>query len=79
MLPILNRVKGKTLTKYTYLFSLINFKENDNIILNYFMSNIQKMDDFSETSNIYPNLDSLNANISNKQHFRLNKINEIKD
>ena len=43
------------------------------------MSNIQKMDDFSETSNIYPNLDSLNANISNKQHFRLNKINEIKD
>ena len=33
------------------------------------------MDDFNKTSNIYPNL---NANISNKQQFRLSKINEIK-
>ena len=32
--------------------------------------------DFYETPNIYPNL---NANISNEQQFRLNKINEIKD
>ena len=32
--------------------------------------------DFHETSNTYPNL---NANISNEQQFRLNKINEIKD
>ena len=39
------------------------------------------MDDFSKTQNIYPNLDAipLNANISNEQKFRLNKINEIKD
>ena len=34
------------------------------------------MDDFNKTPNIYPNL---NANISNEQKFRLNKINEIKD
>ena len=32
--------------------------------------------DFHKTPNIYPNL---NANISNEQQFRLNKINEIKD
>ena len=32
--------------------------------------------DFHETPNMYPNL---NANISNEQKFRLNKINEIKD
>ena len=31
---------------------------------------------FHETPNMYPNL---NANISNEQQFRLNKINEIKD
>ena len=31
---------GKTLTEYTNLFSTINFKENDDIILNYFMNNI---------------------------------------
>ena len=30
----------KTLTKYTNLFSPNNFKKNDDIILNYFMSNI---------------------------------------
>ena len=37
--------------------------------------------DFHKTSNIYPNLKGipLNANISNEQQFRLNKINEIKD
>ena len=31
---------------------------------------------FHEAPNMYPNL---SANISNDQHFRLNKINEIKD
>ena len=38
------------------------------------------MDDFNKTPNIYPNLNviPLNANISNEQQFRLNKINEIK-
>ena len=34
------------------------------------------MDDFNKTPNIYP---SLNAIPPNKQKFRLNKINEIKD
>ena len=34
------------------------------------------MNDFNKTTNIHPNLD---ANISNEQQFRLNKINEIKD
>ena len=33
-------LKGKTLTEYTNLFSTNNFKKNDNIILNYFMTNI---------------------------------------
>ena len=39
------------------------------------------MDDFNKIPNIYPNLTAipLNANISNEQQFRLNKINEIKD
>ena len=38
------------------------------------------MDDFNKIPNIYPNLTAipLNANISNEQQFRLNKINEIK-
>ena len=31
---------GKTLTEYTNIFSPDNFKENDDIILDYFMSNI---------------------------------------
>ena len=31
---------GMTLTKYTNIFSPDNFKKNDDIILNYFMSNI---------------------------------------
>ena len=37
--------------------------------------------DFYKTPNMYPNLNAipLNANISNEQQFRLNKINEIKD
>ena len=32
--------KGKTLTEYKNLFSPNDFKKNDDIILNYFMSNI---------------------------------------
>ena len=31
---------GKTSTEYTNLFTLNNFKKNDDIILNYFMDNI---------------------------------------
>ena len=31
---------GKTLTEYTNIFSPDNFEENDDIILDYFMSNI---------------------------------------
>ena len=33
-------LKGKTLTEYANLFSPNNFKKDDDIILNYFMSNI---------------------------------------
>ena len=33
-------VAGKTLTEYANPFSPNNFKKNDDIILNYFMSNI---------------------------------------
>ena len=33
-------LKGKTLTEYTNLFSPNNVKKNDDINLNYFMSNI---------------------------------------
>ena len=33
-------VAGKTLTEYTNLFSPNNFKKNDDIILNHFMSNV---------------------------------------
>ena len=37
--------------------------------------------DFHKTPNIYPNLNAIpfNADISNEQQFRLNKINKIKD
>ena len=75
-------------TEFKNLFSPNNVNKNDDIILNYFMSNISKMDecnsiknDFHKTPNIQPNLNaiSFNANISNEQQFRLNKTNEIKD
>ena len=33
-------LNGKTFTEYTYFFSSNDFKKNDDIILNYFMSNI---------------------------------------
>ena len=32
--------KGKSLTDFTNIFSLNNFKKNDNTILNYFMNNV---------------------------------------
>ena len=32
-------IKGKSLTEYTNLFSPSDFKKNDNVILNYFISN----------------------------------------
>ena len=34
---------GKTLTEFTNLFSSNNFKRNDDIILNYFITYILKM------------------------------------
>ena len=33
-------LRGQTLTGFTNLFSPNNFKKNDDVILNYFMSNI---------------------------------------
>ena len=33
---------GRTLTDFTSLFSPSNFKKNNNIILNYFMTNVSK-------------------------------------
>ena len=39
-IAFINMLKGKTLTKYTNLFSSNNFKKNDDIILNYFINNI---------------------------------------
>ena len=38
------------------------------------------MDDFNKIPNIYSNLNAIpsNANISNEQQFRLNKIAELK-
>ena len=33
-------VAGKTLTEFTNLFSPNNFKKKDNIILNYFITNV---------------------------------------
>ena len=72
---------GKTLTEFTNLFSTNKFKRNDDIILNYFTMFIKIAEcnsikhDFHKTPNMYPNL---NANISNDQQFRLNKIDEIK-
>ena len=33
-------LRGKTLTDFSNLFLLNNFKKNDDIILNYFMTNV---------------------------------------
>ena len=35
------------------------------------------MDNFNKTQNIYPNLNALNANISNEQQFRLKKLMKL--
>ena len=66
-------------TKFTNFFSPNNFQKNDDIILNYFITNVKKMAEcnsiehnFHEAHNIYPNL-------NDQQQFRLNNINEIKD
>ena len=69
----------KTLTDFTNLFYQIILKKwwyNFKLFYEQYL----KMDDFNKTPNIYPNLNviPLNANISNEQQFRLNKINEIK-
>ena len=69
------KLKGKALTEYTNLFSLNN-KKKWWYNLRLFYEQYLKMDEINKTPNIYPNL---NANISNEQKFRLNKINEIKD
>ena len=34
--------KGNSLTDFTNIFSTDNFKKNDEIILNYFLTNLQK-------------------------------------
>ena len=56
-------------TEFTNLFSSNNFKKNDDISLNYF---ITKLDE----CNMYL---SLSAIPSSERQFRLNKINEIKN
>ena len=67
---------GKTLTEFTNLFSPNDFKKNDDIILKYFSWLIFKMTETNNNVSMYPNL---NPNLSDDQHFRLNKINEIRD
>ena len=69
---------GKTLTAFTNLFLPNNFKKNDDIILNYFMTMFYLCLKMAQCNshNIYPNQ---GANPSNEQKFWLNKLNEIKD
>ena len=67
---------GNTLVDFTIFsifFSPSNFIRND-IILKYFMTNVQKMVESNshEAHSIYPNL-------IDQQQFILNKINENKD
>ena len=66
--------KGNSLTDFTNLFSPNTFKKNDDIILNYFLTNFLKCINTTLLKpNIYPNLkDKINK-------IRINKINEIKD
>ena len=73
-------LKGKSLTDFTNLFSPSDFQKNDNIILNYFLTNLFKMADFVECNSIESNSTECigNSNLDN-QKLRLNKINEIKD
>ena len=55
---------GKTLTEFANLSSPNNFKNNDEIALNYFMTNFYKMAErnFHETPNMYPNLSATPLN-----------------
>ena len=68
-------LKDNNLTDFANLFSPNNFKKNDDIILNYFLTDL-KMVEISSVEYIEHNsIDTLNLN--NRQ-FRLNKINKIK-
>ena len=62
---------GKNLTNFNNIFSLNNYKKDDDIILRYFMTNVEKIIECNshETHNIYPNL-------NDQQQFRLNKNND---
>ena len=64
-------------------FSPNNFNKNDDITLEYFITNVSKMTECNshETHNICPNLNSVSLNavpLNDQEQFRLNKINEIK-
>ena len=49
--------KGNSLTDFTNLFSPNTFKKNDDIILNYFLTNFLKcINTILLKPNIYPNL-----------------------
>ena len=61
---------SNSLTDFTNLFSPNNFKENDDIILNYFLTNLKSLDSIQWNSVETSNLDN--------QQFRLNRVNEIK-
>ena len=70
---------GKSLTDYTNLFSLNNFKKSDDIILNYFLNKMVVINSIecNSTKSIEHNfIDTSNLN---NQQFGLNKISEIED
>ena len=70
---------GKSLTDYTNLFSLNNFKKSDDIILNYFLNKMVEINSIecNSTKSIEHNfIDTSNLN---NQQFGLNKISEIED
>ena len=71
---------GKTLTDFKNHFLPNKVKRNDNIILKQMFKEMTERNSY-KTHNIYPNLGvSLSATpLSDKQQFRLNKINGIKD
>ena len=71
---------GKTLTDFKNHFLPNKVKRNDDIILKQMFKEMTERNSY-KTHNIYPNLGvSLSAtSLSDKQQFRLNKINEIKD
>ena len=67
--------KGKSLIRFTSLFSPSNFEDNDKVILNYFLNqNSTRMVEKKKENrnvNVYPQL-------VNGMKFRLNKISKIK-